>query len=105
MNNVGEFGQILTANLGTDASVNVGLEFTLTPQLGLKLVRSEADGVSVGIVDKTVGDIKLLANQYLEYIVKEGDLDEAGLWKKQASVDISLTKKTIGNAETFSVLP
>ena len=104
MNNVGEFGQILTANLGTDASVNVGLEFTLTPQLGQKIVRAEADGVSVGTVDKTTGDTKLLANNYLEYIVKEGDLDTAGVWKKQAGVSISTTEKIIGQPELFSVL-
>lgn len=103
--NVGEFGQVLTADIGEDVSVNTGLEFILTPQLGPRLVRSGADGVTVGADDKTVGDIELLANQYLEYVVKEGDLDKAGLWRKQGSVELSPLERVFGNAELFTVLP
>jgi len=103
--NLGEFGQVLTADLRTDASVNVGLEFILTPQLGPRIVRDEAEGVFVGSADKIVGDVKLLANQYVEYTVKAGDLDRAGLWRKQGAFTQSSTKKVVGDAEIFTVLP
>ncbi len=105
ISNVGEFGQVLCVGMGEDVSVNSGLEFILTPQLGPRLVRSGADGVSVGVVDKTVGDTELPANQYLEYVVKEGDLGEAGLWRKQGAVELSVLERVFGNAEFFTVLP
>ncbi len=105
VSNVGEFGQILTADIGGDVSANTGLEFILTHQLGPKLVRGITDGVSVGLLDKTVGDIELLANRYLEYVVKADDLDRAGLWRKQGTATISAVEKVFGDAEFFTVLP
>jgi hypothetical protein len=102
--NVGEYGQILRASIGQDVSTNVGLTFTIQPQVGPQITRSQSEGVSVGTADITIGDIKYLANEHLEYIVKDGDLDKAGNWRKKAGASLSSTVEVVGDYEIFSVL-
>jgi len=103
--NVNEFGQVLRANMGEDVSTNIGLEFILEPEAGTKLTKTQSDGVVVGTVAVTEGDKSLAANQYLEYTVKDGDLDQSGRWRKKGIAKISTTNEKVGNYERFTVLP
>ena len=105
MNNVNEYGQTLYASIGEDVSTNIGLAFTIEPQVGLSITRSESEGVSVGTADVTVGDTLYEANKYLAYIVKDGDLSKSGSWRKQAKAKTSSTVEKVGNYERFTVLP
>jgi len=105
MNNVNEYGQTLYANIGEDVSTNIGLTFTIEPQVGLAITRDETEGVSVGTSAVTVGDTLYEANKHLAYIVKDGDLSTAGTWRKQAKAEISTAVEKVGNYERFTVLP
>ena len=104
-NNQGEFGQTLRAAIGQDVSSNIGLTFTIEPQAGKKLERDQSEGVTLGTVDVTEGDTLYLANEYLEYVVQDGDLHTSGRWRKKAAAKMSQTQETIGNYERFTVLP
>ena len=104
MNNVNEYGQALYASIGEDVSANIGLTFTIEPQVGTTITRDETEGVSVGTSDVTVGDTLYKANKYLAYTVKDGDLSKSGSWRKQAKAEISTTVEKVGNYERFTVL-
>lgn len=104
-NNVDEFGQTLRAAIGQDVSTNIGLTFTIEPQAGKKVERDQSEGVTVGTVDVVEGDTEYLANQYLEYVVKDGDLHTSGRWRKKAAAKLSQNEEVIGNYERFTVLP
>ena len=103
--NVGEFGQTLRAAIGQDVSTNISLTFTLQNQTGDKLERDATQGVTVGTVEVTEGDTVYLANEYLEYVVLDGDLDRAGRWRKKAAAKLSQSQEVVGNYERFTVLP
>jgi len=103
--NIGEYGQALRAAIGEDVSTNTGLTFIIEPQLGKRITRDETEGVSVGTSAVTVGDTVYKANEHLEYIVQDGDLDHSGKWRKQAKAATSTTVEKVGNFEQFTVLP
>ena len=105
MNNVNEYGQPLYANIGEDVSTNIGLTFTIEPQVGLAITRDQTEGVSVGAADITIGDTLYKANEHLIYIVQDGDLSRSGSWRKQAKAKISTAVEKVGNYERFTVLP
>ena len=102
--NVGEFGQTLRAAIGQDVSANIGLTFTIEPQSGNKIERTEANGVTVGTVEVTEGDTVYLANEYLEYVVLDGDLHKDGRWRKKGAAKLSNNQEGVGNYERFTVL-
>ncbi len=104
MPNYGEYGEVLRARVGVDASTNIGLTFILEPEIGDKITRTESDGVAVGTVDVTVGDETYNANEYLEYTTVSGDLEYIGRWRKQAKAKLSSTVERVGNSERFTVL-
>lgn len=110
-----EYGQVLRANMGEDVSTNIGLTFILQPKAGTPdsannstdqprnaIIRTT--GVTVGTVDVFDGDTKLLANEYLEYTVQQGDFDIAGQWRIKGEAKISSTKKVSGNFKLITVL-
>jgi len=102
--NKDETGVIIFVDMGEDVSTNIGLEIILQPEIGEDKSRLQADGVSVGTVNVTDGDVDLLANQYLQYTTQEDDLDFAGTWRKKGLVKIDTSKTLISNFEQFVVL-
>lgn len=100
-----EYGQVVRVNLLQDVSTNTELKFILEPQFGNKLERGASDGVSVGTSNVTVDDETYLANEYLEYTVKSGDLDYAGTWRMRGEAQLSSTVRVIGDYKIIEVLP
>lgn len=85
--NEGEYGSVLRVNLGTDISVGTSLTVYLEPQRGDE--KTFTTNVALGTVNITVDDEGFLANQYLEYTLQDGDLDEPGLWRARGSVIVA----------------
>ena len=100
--NVGEYGQTLRVNFREDISAGLSFDFELEPQRGNT---SEKIGMAtLGTVDYTNGEEKLLANEYIEYIIKSGDLYKAGEWRMKGSAIISDTHKIVSDYQSFVVL-
>lgn len=103
--NNGEYGQKVYVNLGTDISSATDLTIVLQPQVGEEKTRTAADGVAVGGSNITVDDADLIANEYLEYTLKSGDLDYSGLWRIKGRANTSSTVRVISDYNTFEVRP
>lgn len=102
--NKGEFGQKIYANMGEDVSSASSITFVLEPRSGQKLERSTANGVAVGTANITVGDQNLIANEYLEYTILEGDLKYAGTWRKKGECLLTSTNNVKSDYSYFEVL-
>jgi hypothetical protein len=102
--NKGEYGQKVYVNLGQDISTNIGFNFYLEPQIGELLTKTSTDGVAVGTVNMVVDGETFIANEYLEYTIKDGDLSYAGLWRLRGDVSISTSLKVIGDYAFLTVL-
>ena len=111
-----EYGQVLYANLGQDVSAATAYEFILQPKHGIptngnskgnqplnSIVRTGTD-VTVGNSNVEVGDETYLANQYIQYTIKENDLDIVGRWRIKGTATISATNKLIGDFRSITVL-
>ncbi len=104
--NKDEFGQLIQANMGQDVSTATELKLILQSQVsvnGDKKEKAGADGVTVGTVNVVVNDETFLANEYLQYTLKEDDLDKAGLWRVKGEALLSSTNRVIGDFRRFSV--
>jgi hypothetical protein len=112
-----EYGQVIRANLNQDVSTNTGLEMVIQPELGRSInsTRLNDDNprgavivnnpdVAVGTVNVAVGDEIYVANEYLEYTIKENDLSKSGIWRVKGLADISATNRVTGDYTRFSVL-
>tara|TARA_R110000782_G_C14819187_1_gene413727 strand:- start:8381 stop:8740 length:360 start_codon:yes stop_codon:yes gene_type:complete len=114
--NANEYGQVLRANMKKDISASTSFEMVIQPEQGAsKNVHSFSDRlngaviatnpeVTVGTVDVTVGDVVYLANQYLEYTTKSGDISKSGVWRVRGTVAVSSTNKILGDFLRFTVL-
>lgn len=90
--NKGAFGQPVRVTFNRDVSTATLFSMELEPQFqGTRL----GDGIPnlpavlrvvpvLGTVDVEVDDQLLLANQYVEYVTKEGDLVDVGRWRTKA---------------------
>jgi len=85
--NKGEYGSVLRVNLDTDISAGTSLTVYLEPQRGDE--KTFTTNVVVGSSNVTVDDEGFLANQYLEYTLQDGDLDQAGQWRARGSVIVA----------------
>lgn len=85
--NDGEYGSVLRVNLGTDISAGTSLTLYLQPRRGEE--KEFTTNLVVGSSNVTVDDQSFLANQYLEYTLQDGDLDEAGQWRARGSAIVS----------------
>jgi len=103
--NENEFGSVITVDMGRDVSTNIGLEVALEPELGDEKIFTQSDGVTVGSVNITEGDETFLANTYLQYTLKDGDLDFVGPWRKRGRVKVDPANEVVGNFVQFQVLP
>ncbi len=100
--NYNEIGQPIRINLGEDISLAIPT-LVLQPEVGnTKLI---TDGVTIPNTNVVVGDETLLANEYIEYYTKEGDLDYSGRWKFKALLTFSSTDVRQADFQRFRVLP
>ena len=103
--NKNEYGQTIHVNLGEDISSFTALNLILEPNIGSKLQKSASDGVSLGASNIAVDDENYLANQYISYTIKQGDLDKEGQWRVKGEATLSATNKVISDYSRFTVLP
>ena len=104
--NKDEFGQLIFADMGQDVSTATELKLILQPQVsvnGDKKEKAGTDGVTVGTVNVVVDDETFLANEYLQYTIKEDDFDKAGLWRVKGEALLSSTNRVIGDYRRFTV--
>lgn len=102
--NKNETGQTVRANLAQDISTATAYKFILEPKVGVKLEKVDSDGVVLGTSNIVVDDETYLANQYIEYTIKEGDLNFSGLWRFKGEATLSNTSKVIGDYKRVRVL-
>lgn len=102
--NIGEYGQVVRVNMKIDVSTNSGLNMKLEPKIGVKLNVDVSDGVVVGTVNVTVGDEQYLANEYLEYTIKDGDIKTSGRWRLRGEAQLSSSNRVVGDYKIITVL-
>ncbi|MCK5602163.1 hypothetical protein KAR91_09845 [Candidatus Pacearchaeota archaeon] len=83
----GTYGSVLRVNLGTDISAGTELTVYLEPRRGDE--KEFTTNLVIGTSNVNVDDQGFLANQYLEYTLQDGDLDEAGQWRARGSAIVS----------------
>ena len=102
--NIGEYGNVIRVDVGESI---VGGDVTLTlqsPYTSNKvLVLNNANGVNVGTVDiiTPIGTFK--ANEYIEYTLQSGDIDDIGLWQARVSSLVGGVKKITDKVVSFKV--
>lgn len=102
--NKDEFGQTLYINMGENVLAASEITMILEPKIGLSKEKVTSDGVTVGVTTINVHQETLLANEYLQYTIKEGDLDYAGLWRKRGKAKLTSTNIIISDYIRFTVL-
>ncbi len=83
----GTYGGTLRVDLGVDISAGTLLTVYLEPRRGGE--KEFTTNLAVGSSNVTVDDQIFLANQYLEYTLQDGDLDESGQWRARGSAIVS----------------
>ena len=85
--NQGEYGSKIRVNLGTDISTGTSLTFFMEPKAGDE--KEFTTNLVVGTSNVTVDDDSFTANEYLEYTLQDGDLDQEGQWRVRGSAIVS----------------
>ena len=111
--NKDSFGEILRVNFYRDISAGSKFIMEIQPQFQGSLLTDgtqSEDGrprkvpATLGTVDVTVDDMKLLANQYVEYTTKKNDFKDVGRWRTKGIV--TLPTETIATSyQFFRVMP
>ncbi|NRA76698.1 MAG: hypothetical protein HRU18_00700 [Pseudoalteromonas sp.] len=99
--NLNEVGQPIRINLGDDISLSTPT-LILQPEIGI--TKEITSGVTIPAVNITIGDETLLANEYIEYFTKDGDLDYVGRWRFKAKLDFSSSDIRQTDFQKFRVL-
>jgi len=99
--NFKEIGQPIRINLNEDISLATPT-LILEPKLGEK--KEITSGVTIPAADVTVNGVTLNANEYVEYITKETDLDYIGQWRFKAKLNFSPTDIRQTDFQRFTVL-
>jgi len=102
--NKAEYGVILYVDMGEVVSTATDYTFVLEPYIGDKQEKVVTDGVALGTVNITVDDTLHVANEYLTYTIKDGDLDQSGLWRIRGTATMTATKLIIGDYSHITVL-
>lgn len=102
--NKDEYGDTLYAKLSEDVSTATDYGIILEPKFGDKKIKTVSDGVSLGTTNITVNDEDYLANEYVQYVTKDGDIDQSCLWRIKGTAQMSSTRKVIGDYQHFSVI-
>lgn len=100
--NIGEIGTIIRVNVGKDITSSVPT-LILLPEYGN--LKEFTEGVTIPNVDYTFEDTTLCAGEYIEYAIKQDDLDYVGRWKKKAKLTYSAVDVQETNYVKFRVLP
>ena len=97
--NKGEYGQTVYANMGEDVSSGTTFTIILEPQGGSKLTKT----ATVGATNITVDDQDLIANEYIQYTIIDGDLTYVGNWRLKGECVLTSTNKVISDYSNFEV--
>ncbi len=100
--NKDSFGEILKVNFYRDISSGTKFEMVIQAQFeGAELneERPRTVAATLGIVETVVDDMKFLANQYVEYTIKEGDFKDTGRWRTKGIA--TLPSETIATSYQF----
>jgi len=104
----GETGKIFRVAAGFDMSSRTELSIKFYKPDGTAVTKTQTGGeVALGIINVTDPDLgSLLANEYVEYDIESGFLDQAGTWT--GCLTYTNTAPTpddifIGNAFSFTV--
>ena len=100
--NFNEIGQPIRINLGEDISLATPT-LILLPETGL--IKEITSGVTIPAVNVTVDGETLLANEYVEYLTVDGDLDYVGRWKFKTKLDFTSADIRQTSYQKFRVLP
>lgn len=111
--NKDSFGQTLRVNFYQDISTGSKFEMEIQPQFQGAVIadsNQSEDGrprkvpATLGIVDVVVDDMKLLANQYVEYTTREDDFKDVGRWRTKGIATLP-TETIATNYQFFRVMP
>jgi hypothetical protein len=100
--NEGEYGSKLYVDLGVDISAATSLTVILEPRRGD--TKEFTSNVAVGTANTDVDDKTFLADQFLEYTIQDGDLDESGQWRAKGSALVG-SELVKSDYVRFTVLP
>ena len=100
----GGTGKLIRISTLFDMSANTGLQITFTKPDDTTLVvtNPEVTAPGVPVTDSVLGP--LLANQYLEYTLKQDDLSLPGIWRFKGEAQLSSTVRAVGDYRTVTVL-
>jgi len=99
--NLGEYGQKVYANMRQDVSSAINAYIYLEPQIG----ETKKVQAVIGDTNITVDDQNLIANEYLEYTLKEGDIAYQGTWRVVGECLLTSTHNVKSDYSTLEVLP
>jgi len=105
--NVNEYGNVIRVNVKEDISVNTNTLQLISPSpINKKKFITAADGLVVGGSNVITPLGTFLANEYVEYTIKAGDITTAGEWvARVASVSFDTTINKISDVTAvFTVL-
>jgi len=100
--NTDSIGEILRVNFYRDISDGTKFEIKFEPQfIGTRFPDDTPRKVvaTLGTVEVVVDDMKFLANQYVEYTIKEDDFKDTGRW--QAKGIATLPSETVATSNQF----
>jgi len=100
--NKDSFGEILKVNFYRDISSGTKFEMIIQAQFeGAELFeeRPRTVAATLGTVDVVVDDMKFIANQYVEYTIKEDDFKDIGRWRTKGIA--TLPSETIATSYQF----
>lgn len=103
-----EYGNYIRVNVSEDISSAVNVLTLTSPKACYKVLTiTEADGLAVGVVNVLVDTVTFQAGEYVEYKIKDGDIDTAGEWTARlASTNaIAGTHKITDEILTFEIDP
>ena len=107
---VGEVGKIIRVNADFDMSGSSNLKLVFTKPDQTTLTAQTADGVTAPAVDVsgTLADgtpYSFLANEYWEYAIVAGNIDQSGQWEVHGEYIDATPKDFCGDTANFPVLP
>ena len=86
--NKGEFGNNFFGNVGFDISAATNIKLMFKAECFTD-IKTAADGVVVPNIDAVSADKTYLANQYVKYQFKAGDVAVGGIWRAYVEFDLN----------------
>ncbi len=95
---VGEVGKIINLNTCTDISAATDVEMIFTKPDDTTVTKGMADGVAIGAAPYTAECEIYAANEFIEYTIEAGLIDQDGDWYVRAVVYFGTVKYVGKNA-------